>query len=261
MVLCRLAIDMGKTITEAISFKTYSVNDVKITYIGFSLESVVVIEYKDEVLVNINDALNSNHENAVDFILNEIEKRCPKITYLLSGWSGASYFPNQIRYPGKDDVEIGKLREQYFANNFCRFVNILQPKYAIPFASGFVLLKEENKWINHIKFPRGKVFEYYKEHFKESNYSKFIVPYPGDIIKDGEIEINSELRKEYNEMLKEYNLNLHFDRTAKENKVEITLKLNTVEVAAIVAAFERYEYHVKAIYNDAEYSEERCGYD
>ena len=71
-------------VTEAISFKTYMVNDVKITYIGFSLESVVVVEYKNEVVVNINDALNSNHENAVDFILKEINKRWPKIDYLLS---------------------------------------------------------------------------------------------------------------------------------------------------------------------------------
>jgi acetoin utilization protein AcuB len=38
--------------------------------------------------------------------------------------------------------------------------------------------------------------------------------------------------------------------------IEITLKLNTTEVAAIVAAFERFDYEVKAIYNDAEYTEE-----
>lgn len=207
-------------ITEAISFNTYSVNDVKITYIGFSLESVVVIEYKDEVLVNINDALNSNHENAVNFILDEIQKRWPKITYLLSGWSGASYFPNQIRYAGKNDIEIGKLREQYFANNFCRFVNILQPKFAIPFASGFVLLKEENKWINHIKFPRNRVFEYYKEHFKDSNYSKFIVPYPGDVISDGEMEINSQLHN--------INENKQYDLAYKHYENEIT-EANRVE--------------------------------
>lgn len=180
-------------VTEAISFNTYQVNDVKISYIGFSLESVVIIEYKDEVLVNINDALNSNHENAVDFILVEIKKRWPNITYLLSGWSGASYFPNQIRYPGKDDVEIGKLREQYFANNFCRFVNFLQPQYGIPFASGFVLLTEENKWINHVKFPRFKVYDYYKEHFKNTAATQFIVPYPGDIISEGNMEVFSEL--------------------------------------------------------------------
>jgi predicted transcriptional regulator len=38
--------------------------------------------------------------------------------------------------------------------------------------------------------------------------------------------------------------------------IEITLKLNTTEVSPIVAAFERFDYEVKAIYNDAEYTEE-----
>ncbi len=38
--------------------------------------------------------------------------------------------------------------------------------------------------------------------------------------------------------------------------IEITLKLNTTDVSTIVAAFERFDYEVKAIYNDAEYTEE-----
>ena len=115
-------------VMEAVNFKTYYFKNIEITYVSFSLESVIIIKYKDEVLVNINDALNSNHENASNFMLKEIKKRWPKIDYLLSGWSGAGYFPNQIRYPGKDDVEVGKIREQYFANNFCGFTNHLQPK-------------------------------------------------------------------------------------------------------------------------------------
>ncbi|MBA2612586.1 MAG: MBL fold metallo-hydrolase [Bacteroidetes bacterium] len=184
-----------ETITEAVNFKTYLINDVKITYISFSLESVIVIEYKNEVVVNVNDALNSNHENAVDFILKEINKRWTKIDYVLSGWSGASYFPNQIRYPGKDDIEIGKLREQYFANNFCRFVEILKPAVAIPFASGFVLLNKENKWINHIKFSRKKVEDYYLNEFGSKVPAKFLIPYPGDTIENSEMEEISALHK------------------------------------------------------------------
>ena len=33
-------------------------------------------------------------------------------------------------------------------------------------------------------------------------------------------------------------------------RVEITLKLNTTEVSLLIAAFERYEYFVKAVHND-----------
>jgi acetoin utilization protein AcuB len=38
--------------------------------------------------------------------------------------------------------------------------------------------------------------------------------------------------------------------------VEMTLKLNTTEVSGLVATFERYEYTVKAIHNDVQYTEE-----
>lgn len=180
-------------VTEAVSFRDYMINDVKVIYISFSLESVIVIEHKGEVLVNINDALNSNHENAVAFLLKEISERWPRIDYLLSGWSGASYFPNQVKYPGKNDEETGQLREQYFANNFCAFTQYLQPKYSIPFAPGFVLLREENRWINHVKFPRYKVDEYYNEHFEENSSISFLLPYPGDVIENGALQKASAL--------------------------------------------------------------------
>jgi hypothetical protein len=131
----------------------------------------------------------------VNFLLREIRQRWPRITYLLSGWSGASYFPNQIRYPGKNDMETGRLREQYFANNFCRFVQELKPSFAIPFASGFVLLAEENKWINLVKFPRSEVASYYNQHYSNEAKTGFLTLYPGDIVLKGVLRINSQLHK------------------------------------------------------------------
>ncbi len=38
--------------------------------------------------------------------------------------------------------------------------------------------------------------------------------------------------------------------------VQITLKLNTTELSAIISAFERYEYDVDGVYNDENYSED-----
>ena len=119
--------------------------------------------------------------------MKEIKKRWPRITYLLSGWSGAGYFPNQIRYIGKDNVKIGKLREQYFANNFFRFTYELSPQVAVPFVPGFVLLKKNNRWINHVKFPRAKVNEYYNKYYPPAGKTKFIVAYPGDSIENGNL--------------------------------------------------------------------------
>jgi hypothetical protein len=173
-----------KNITEAVSFKTYTHKNIKITYLGYSLESVVVVECEGYVIVNINDALNSNHETAVDFLLNKIKTRWPKIDFLLSGWSGAGYFPNKVHYKGKNDEEVARIREQYFADNFCRFTKYLQPDMAIPFAPGFVLLGDENRWINNIKFPRQMVTRYYHRHFESHTHIQFPIIFPGDYFID-----------------------------------------------------------------------------
>ncbi len=168
-------------ITEAVSFKSYSLSkDTKITFVGFGLESIIIIEDKGKVIVNINDALNSHHENVVKMFLSEIKQRYPKIDYLFSGWSGAGYFPNTVHFKGKDDVEIAKIREQYFANNFCKSIQYLQPETAIPFAPGFILLAEDKRWINDIKFPRDLLESYYKKYYDAASKINFCIPNPGD---------------------------------------------------------------------------------
>lgn len=42
----------------------------------------------------------------------------------------------------------------------------------------------------------------------------------------------------------------------ESGNVEITIKVNTNEVASIIASFERYNYEVKLVHNDTEYSED-----
>jgi hypothetical protein len=167
-------------ITEAVTFRTYHAGEIKITYLGYSLESVVVVECEGYVIVNINDALNSNHETASEFLLKKIKQKWPKIDFLLSGWSGAGYFPNKVHYRNKDDDEVARIREQYFADNFCKFTKYLQPEIAIPFAPGFVLLRDENRWINNVKFPRQMIEKYYAENFERNSALQFPITYPGD---------------------------------------------------------------------------------
>ena len=175
-------------VTETITYTTYQISpSTKITYIGFSLESIIVIESNGKVIVNLNDALNSHHENIVQKFLKEIKKRWNVIDYLFSGWSGAGYFPNTVHYKNKDDAEIGKLREQYFANNFCRFIKYLEPKRAMPFAPGFALLAEDKRWINEIKFSRNNLEQYYRENFDKDSEVEFIVMQPGDYFENDEL--------------------------------------------------------------------------
>jgi len=46
----------------------------------------------------------------------------------------------------------------------------------------------------------------------------------------------------------------HIDQA--NSTVEVTIKLNTSELSAIIAAFERYQYEVKGVYNDENYNED-----
>jgi len=174
-------------LTEAISFRTYQLsNSTRISYISFALESVIVVEFNNMVIVNINDALNSHHQNVVDVFLKEIKMRWPKIDYLIAGWAGAGYFPNKVRFKTKNDLEVGILREQYFANQLCKIIFELKPKNIIPLLPGFALLQPENLWINEVKFPRNKFQNYYETFFDSKNKSQFHIMLPADVIdQDG----------------------------------------------------------------------------
>ncbi len=218
-------------ITEAVSFHCYEpAAGIKITYLGYSLESVIVIEVGGKVLVNINDALNSNHENAVNYLLNKIKERWSKIDYFLSGWSGAGYFPNKVKFKTKNDIETGKIREQYFANNFCRFTKFLNPRMAIAFAPGFSLLQEDNRWINQLKFPRQELNKYYRNYFDNETKIKFPIMYPGDYIKKDELvkssltgvkvsddKLYDKLETEFENEIRESNIKRVFPETQFTN--------------------------------------------
>jgi hypothetical protein len=233
-------------VTEAVALKTYMVNDIEISFIGYSLESVIVIKYKNEVLVNINDALNSNHENAADFIMKEIKTKWPKIDYIISGWSGASYFPNQVKYPGKNDIEIGKLREQYFANNFFRFTNYLQPKYAISVPPGFLLLKKNTRWINHVKFPRTKLDSYYRMYFENTDATAFFTPFPDDTIENGQMNKKSVLH-DLNEA-EQYDIAYrHYEKEMEE--ADKTEYVSEADIAALVTQLTSWMNYNKMLYH------------
>ena len=51
-------------------------------------------------------------------------------------------------------------------------------------------------------------------------------------------------------------LNYYSDIDQKTATVNITLKLNTNELSAIIAAFERFEYEVKGVHQDETYQED-----
>lgn len=171
------------SVTEAISHKSYKLGtDTTITYIANALDSIIIIESDGEVLVNINDALPANHRNIIAKFIDQIKKRWPKIDYLFCGYGSAAYFPNTVHCEGKDDWEVAEAREQLFGDNFCYIVDQLKPVNTIPFAADYVLLNDQKRWINNVKYSKKKIQKYYEEVYKGAP-THFINAHSGDIIE------------------------------------------------------------------------------
>ncbi|MBK9156058.1 MAG: MBL fold metallo-hydrolase [Chloracidobacterium sp.] len=185
-------------VTEAVTLKQYKISPkTSITFIINSHDSIMVIESGGEVLVNLNDALHSSPAKVIDFYLNLIRERWRKIDYVFCGFGGASYFPNTMHFAGKDDWERGIVREQLFVHNFCRIVDGLKPKIAVPFAADFVLLSDQQRWINEARFPRNKIAGYYATHFGPIGQGPRIEDmYSGDVLENGEVKKRSPYRKQ-----------------------------------------------------------------
>ena len=174
-----------KNIHEVVNEKTVQISrNVKMTYFSNNLDNVIVIESGDTVIVNVNDALPSASASMIDYFIAKIKKRWKKIDYVFSSYGGAAYFPNAVHFVNKNDIEIGEARELFFITNFCKIVSGLNPKMAVPFATDFVLLDDNQRWINKVKFPREKIKEFYNSFTKGATGVEIIEAYSNDYFVD-----------------------------------------------------------------------------
>ena len=114
-------------------------------------DSMLSIESGGQVLLNANDALHASRRELIDAYCRMLRRRLPRIDYLFCGFGGASYFPNCIHVPGKDDAAVARDREVFFLRNFALVAERLQPRHAFPFAAHFVLPDERNWWISETR--------------------------------------------------------------------------------------------------------------
>ncbi len=185
--------DLGfKNIHEIINEQTRKLTpNIKVTYLSNNLDNVIVLEINDTVIVNVNDALPSASASMIAHFIKKIKKKWSKIDYVFSSYGGASYFPNTVHFVDKDDAEIAEARELFFVTNFCKIVSGLNPRYAVPFATDFILLDEQQRWINKTKFPRDKIKEFYAAFTKGNSAVEVIEAYPDDYFKDNVFHKNS----------------------------------------------------------------------
>lgn len=181
-----------KKITEAVNERIYSLTkNIRITFLANNLDNILVIESKDKVLVNINDALPSAPQGIISAFIDKINSKWKHVDYLFSSYGGASYFPNTIKFKEKNDLEVGLVREQFFLENFCKIAQGVNADYSIPFASDFVLLDDDQRWINKAKVARSEIKDYLETYFPLEKNTSIIEFYPGDKLDDGKFSFLS----------------------------------------------------------------------
>ncbi|MBI1221112.1 MAG: hypothetical protein GC180_00785 [Bacteroidetes bacterium] len=176
-----------REVHEVQSLQTVKLSDdMRMTFVVNGLDAFVVYECEGKVYVNLNDALNAAHWAFIEIFVGIIKKHWPKVDLLICGLGGASYFPNTVHAPGKDDEEIALLREQFLAHCFCDLVEEILPVDVLPFVPGFALLEEDKQWINRMKFSRNKLEQYYRDYFDADTMMRFMGLQPGDYLQDME---------------------------------------------------------------------------
>lgn len=174
-----------KHIKEVQSFRKVKLcDDFSMTFIVNELDALVVFEYDGKVYVNLNDSLNATHSAFIEIFTKMIRKRWKKVDLLVCGLGGASYFPNTVHSPNKDDYEIAVLREQFLAHKCCEIIKEINPIDIFPFVPGFALLEQDKQWINKMKFSRNKLEKYYKDFFDKNSTINFLALLPGDYIEN-----------------------------------------------------------------------------
>jgi len=189
-------------------------------------------------VIDVNDALHCHPAPVIDLFVATLKRRWPRVDTVFCGFGGASHFPNTIHLAGKDDAEVGRLREQLFVHNFCRIVAGLQPRVAVPFAADFVLLDPHKLWINDVRFAREQIPAYYDEHFGGNGPAPRIVPmYPGDVLDGDDLHALSPYRDELSDGGLEHLLPAQYARELAEKRA--TEWLDEDDAAVIVDELRR----------------------
>jgi len=150
-------------------------------------DSLLVVEADGEVLVNANDALHASRRDVLDAYASLLHARWPRIDYLFCGFGGASYFPNCIHAPGKDDVAVARERELLFLRNFARITEVLEPRLAIPFAAHFVLPDERTWWISATRLAMGSPAAIVRRYLPSRLGARVVDLQPGDWVEGGQV--------------------------------------------------------------------------
>jgi len=154
----------GKTITLAPGLRVTSYQ------FGLNTDSTLVIEDGQTTLVNMNDS------KLAGWPLKQLLKRHPSPHFLFRSHSSAQPYPHCIDAKDENDLALRK-NEDYVAD-FVESAKLVQPKYAIPFASNNCFLHRDTIQFNREIVSPLDVKSFFDQH-KPGN-SECVVMVAGD---------------------------------------------------------------------------------
>ncbi|MDF2456709.1 MAG: hypothetical protein K0R51_2702, partial [Cytophagaceae bacterium] len=141
----------------------------------------------------------------------------------------------------KDDREVGLVREQFFLDNFCLIANSVNAHFSIPFASDFVLLDDDQRWMNEVKTLRHHIETYFNTYFKEpSSRTTIKVMYPGDVAENEVFDQHST----FHETLKQKPINELVLEIYKE-QIEQKRNIPSLSHQSFFTLFSKIQRHIE----------------
>jgi UDP-MurNAc hydroxylase len=136
---------------------------------GFD-DSALVVEGDGVQMLNLNDS------HVTGLALRQILKRHGQFDFLLRSHAPAQGYP--FCYEAEDPAELGFHRREVYIARFLNSIRIVQPRYAIPFASNVCHLHSETIGFNRYNITPREVAETCKEVF--ASKTPVVVMMPGD---------------------------------------------------------------------------------
>lgn len=100
------------------------------------IDTLAVFEYENKVVINTNDCPFDLAEATI--IKNKLNER--KVDTLLLGYAGAGPYPQCFDFDNDNDKLIAaNSKKQQFLNQAIKYIELVQPKFYVPFAGTYIL--------------------------------------------------------------------------------------------------------------------------
>lgn len=152
-------------------------------------DTLMAIADGREVCLNLNDSLHPVASATQDRFVSELRRLYPEIMYVFCGYGTASYFPNCIHVPGKDDVQSAIMRQKHFNRSWCRLIDGLGPVFGFPFAADVIFLERDLSWVNEVVHNSERPTDVFTQQEHAAKIQVIDIA-PGFSIQDGEVASN-----------------------------------------------------------------------